>query len=137
MCSWVAWKTWSPAGRATSPRPASCSNSLPATSRRAALSLRTIPERLASRENHMDTPWITALSGVVGSVLGILATVAMSWITQRTLNQHELLREEVHKRQTLYGEFIGECARLLVDAFQHTLENFETVLPAYALLNRI
>lgn len=85
----------------------------------------------------MDTPGITALSGMVGSVLGVLATVAMSWITQKTHNQHELRREEIHKRQALYGEFIGECARLLVDAFQHTLENFETLLPAYALLNRI
>ena len=85
----------------------------------------------------MDTPGITALSGMVGSVLGVLATVAMAWITQKTHNQHELLREEIHKRQALYGEFIGECARLLVDAFQHTLENSETLLPAYALLNRI
>ena len=85
----------------------------------------------------MDTPWMTALFGMLGSVLGVLSTVAMSWITQKSLHQHELLREEVRKRETLYGEFIGECARLLVDAFQHTLENFETVLPAYALLNRI
>ena len=85
----------------------------------------------------MDTPWMTALFGMVGSVVGVLATVTMSWITQKSLNQHELLREEVRKRETLYGEFIAECARLLVDAFQHTLENFETLLPAYALLNRI
>ena len=85
----------------------------------------------------MDTPWMTALFGMLGSVLGVLSTVAMSWITQKSLHQHELLREEVRKRETLYGEFIGECARLLVDAFQHTLENFETLLPVYALLNRI
>jgi hypothetical protein len=61
----------------------------------------------------------------------------MSWITQKSLHQHELRREEIRKREALYGEFIGECARLLVDAFQHTLENFETLLPAYALLNRV
>jgi hypothetical protein len=85
----------------------------------------------------MDTPWMTAVSGMVGSVVGVSATVAVAWINQKTLNQRELLREEVRKRETLYGEFIGECARLLVDAFQHSLEKPETLLTAYALLNRI
>lgn len=80
----------------------------------------------------MDMPWVT-----VGTVMGVCATVAIAWINQKTLNQRELLREEIRTRETLYGEFIGECARLLVDAFQHTLEKPETLLPAYALLNRI
>jgi hypothetical protein len=81
--------------------------------------------------------WVTALSGMVGSVVGVSATVAVAWIKQKTLDERELLREEIRKRETLYGEFIGECARLLVDAIQHTLEKPEPLLPAYALLNRI
>jgi hypothetical protein len=44
---------------------------------------------------------------------------------------------EIRKRELLYTEFIAECARLAIDAFGHTLERPETVLPAYALLNRI
>jgi hypothetical protein len=85
----------------------------------------------------MSTPLVTALSGMVGSVVGVSATIAMAWIKQKTVDERELLREEIRKRETLYGEFIGECARLLVDAFQHTLEKPETMLAAYALLNRI
>lgn len=85
----------------------------------------------------MDMPFSSALSGVMGSAIGVSATVAVAWINQRTLNRRELIREEVSKREALYGEFIGECARLLVDSFQHTLENPETLLPAYALINRI
>jgi len=80
----------------------------------------------------MDMPWVT-----VGTVIGVGATVVIAWINQKTLNQRELLREEIRMRETLYGEFIAECARLLVDAFQHTLEKPETLLSAYALLNRI
>lgn len=80
----------------------------------------------------MDMPWVT-----VGTVMGVCATVAIAWINQKTLNQRELLREEIRTRETLYGEFISECARLLVDAFQHTLDKPEPLLPAYALLNRI
>jgi hypothetical protein len=85
----------------------------------------------------MDAPTITVFSGLVGSLIGGSATVAAAWVTQRTLNRRELIRVEIGKRETLYGEFIAECSRLLVDALTHTLENPETLLPCYALLNRI
>jgi hypothetical protein len=80
----------------------------------------------------MDMPWMT-----VGTLIGVSATVAIAWINQKTLTQRELLREEIRTREALYGEFIAECARLLVDAFQHSLERPETLLTAYALLNRV
>jgi hypothetical protein len=41
------------------------------------------------------------------------------------------------KRETLYGEFITEAARLLSDAFDHTLDNPETLVKLYAILGRI
>ena len=40
-------------------------------------------------------------------------------------------------RSPLYGEFIGECAKLLLDAFIHILDQPDELLPIYALLNRI
>lgn len=85
----------------------------------------------------MDTPTISVLSGLVGSLIGGSATVATAWVTQRTVNKRELVRIEIGKRESLYGEFIAECSRLLVDALTHTLENPEILLPSYALLNRI
>jgi hypothetical protein len=69
--------------------------------------------------------------------IGGSVTVASAWITQRTLNKRELIRVEVGKREALYGEFINECSRLLVDALTHTLEKPETLMPGYAMLNRI
>lgn len=85
----------------------------------------------------MELPWLTTVSGMVGSLVGVSATIAVAWVNQKSHNQRELLREDIRTREKLYGEFVGECARLLMDAFQHTLEKPETVLPAYALLNRI
>jgi hypothetical protein len=82
----------------------------------------------------MDAAVMSAMSGVLGSLVG---GSAMAWITQSTLHKREMLREEVRKRETLYGEFIGECAKLLMDALAHTLEKPEILQPAYALLNRI
>ena len=80
---------------------------------------------------------VTAMSGVLGSLVGSSAAVATAWVTQKTANKRDLLQTEIRKRETLYGEFIGECVKLLVDAFGHTLEKPEALLPVYALVNRI
>ena len=85
----------------------------------------------------MDIAWVGALAGVLGSVVGGSASIATAWLTQRSQNVREMVRDEMHKREALYGEFVGECAKLLMDAFTHTLEKPETLLRAYALINRI
>ena len=85
----------------------------------------------------MDIAWVGALAGVMGSVVGGSASITTAWLTQRSQNVRELVRDEMHKREALYGEFVGECAKLLMDAFTHTLEKPETLLRAYALINRI
>jgi len=85
----------------------------------------------------MDTALISAMAGVLGSLAGGSSTVATTWIAQKTLTKRELLRMEMRKREALYGEFIAECAKLLMDSLAHTLEKPETLLVAYALLNRI
>ena len=85
----------------------------------------------------MDNTVLTAMSGVLGSLVGGSATVATTWVTQKTLNRRELIQTEIRKRETLYGEFIAECAKVLVDAFTHALDKPEKLLPIYALINRI
>ncbi len=81
----------------------------------------------------MDLGFLTALSGLMGTVVGATVTVA----NQRIQNRRELVREDIQKHEALYGEFVAECARLIVDSLQHELAKPETLLPAYALLNRI
>ncbi len=85
----------------------------------------------------MDTALITAMAAVLGSVAGGSATVAAAWVSQKTLNRRELIRMELQKRETLYGEFINECSRLALDALTHGLERPESMVSAYAVLNRI
>ena len=85
----------------------------------------------------MNTAILSVVAGVLGALVGAAATIATAWITQKTLNKREMIRAEMDKREMLYGEFIGECSKLIIDAYGHTLERPETLLPAYALLNRI
>ena len=85
----------------------------------------------------MDSTIITAMAAVLGSLVGGSTTVATTWVTQRTLSKRELLRADIRKRETLYGEFISECSARVIDSFERTLEKPETLLHAYALLNRI
>ena len=85
----------------------------------------------------MDAMVLSVMSGVMGSLVGGSATVGTAWIVQNKLNRREFVREEVRKREALYGEFIGECAKLFMDAFTHTLDEPEKLLPVYALLNRV
>jgi hypothetical protein len=73
----------------------------------------------------------------MGSLVGGSASVATTWMAQKTMSKRELAREELRKREALYGEFIGECAKLFMDAFTHNLDKPETLLPVFALINRI
>ena len=85
----------------------------------------------------MDTNLIPAMAGVLGSLAGGSATVATAWITQKTLTRRELNVRDMRQRERLYGDFIAECAKLLIDAFIHTLEDPAKLLELYALTNRI
>ena len=85
----------------------------------------------------MDVTLDSGTAAVLGSLVGGSASIAAAWITQRTSSRRELVRMELQKRETLYGDFINECSRLAMDALAHGLDKPETMLSAYALLNRI
>jgi hypothetical protein len=85
----------------------------------------------------MDPAIVSAMAAVLGSLVGGAATFATAWVTQRTLSKRELLGAEIRTRETLYGEFIRGCSKLVIDSFERTLDKPETLLPAYELLNRI
>ena len=58
----------------------------------------------------------------------------IAWNTQRTQTVRELTQERLRERQTLYGEFITEASRLVVDAVSHSLENTEKLVILYGIL---
>jgi hypothetical protein len=85
----------------------------------------------------MDSTLITALAAALGSLVGAGASIVTTLITQRTQTRRETRAEMLRVRETLYGEFITEAARLVVDALAHSLERPETFVTLYGILGRI
>ena len=85
----------------------------------------------------MDSTVVTALAGVLGSLVGGTATAAAAWVSARTNSRRGLIAAEMKKRESLYGEFINECSERAIDSFERSLDKPEVFLKAYELLNRI
>src|SRR5947208_16532933 len=85
----------------------------------------------------MDTTIVSALAGILGTLCGGSASVATAWVTHKGRAKREVVRAELTKRMTLYGEFIDECSRRVLDSLERNLDKPESLFSTYALLNRI
>jgi hypothetical protein len=80
---------------------------------------------------------LTAMSAILGSAVGGSATLATAWLTQRTQGRRERVASEIRKREELYVEFIAECSKLIIEAFEHEFQSPERLTALYAIINRI
>jgi hypothetical protein len=85
----------------------------------------------------MDTAMIAALAAASGSIVGAVGSGVIAWNTQRLQTARELTQARLRERQNLYGEFITEASRLVVDAVSHSLETAEKLVILYGILGRI
>jgi hypothetical protein len=85
----------------------------------------------------VNSALVPALAAIAGSLVGALGSSTGTWITARHQDRRSLLGKQIARREELYSDFIGESARLLVDALQHNADDLQKLLPLYALLSRI
>lgn len=85
----------------------------------------------------MDTTVVTAMAAAVGSLVGASASIATTWLTQRTQSTRATTEWNLHERESLYSEFITEASRLSANALDHSLEGPEQLAALYGILNRI
>ena len=85
----------------------------------------------------MDPAVLSALAALLGSVVGASATIATAWLTQRTQARASSGETQTRKREVLYGEFIAEGSKLLIESIDHKLDDPERLYSLYAVLNRI
>jgi hypothetical protein len=85
----------------------------------------------------IDSTMITGLAAVMGSLAGASASIATTWMTQRSQTKRERYHEEISRREALYGEFIAEGHRLTADAFEHALGRADGLVKIHSILGRI
>jgi hypothetical protein len=85
----------------------------------------------------MESQTIGALAALFGSLIGAGSSVATSWAGFKYAENKERRRQTLRKKEQLYSEFITETATLLLDAYDHDLQDLQTVTKAVAVLNRI
>src|SRR5262249_42290235 len=85
----------------------------------------------------MDSALMTAVAAGMGSLVGATASVATTWITQRTQSKRANSEWKLRERDEIYKEFITEASRLAVDSLMHTLDRPEQLVALYGILSRI
>ena len=69
--------------------------------------------------------------------MGAAASIATTWITQRTQTIRAHSEWKLRERESLYKEFITEASRLAVDALAHCLERPDQLMALYGILSCI
>ena len=85
----------------------------------------------------MNSTVVTAMAAALGSLLGAAASIATTWITQRTQTIRAHSEWKLRERESLYKEFITEASRLAVDALAHSLEQPDQLMALYGILSCI
>ena len=85
----------------------------------------------------MDTALITATAAGLGSIVGAAASIATTWITQRTQSIRAVSEWRQRERETLFKEFISEASRLAIDGLMHSMEQPDAIMKLYGLLSCI
>src|SRR4051794_4959418 len=85
----------------------------------------------------MESTVVTALAAAMGSVVGASASIATTWITQRSQINRDNREWRRRELESLYKEFITEASRLAVDALMHSMEKPNELVTLYGILNRI
>ncbi len=77
------------------------------------------------------------MAAALGSLVGAAASVATTWITQRTQTIRAHSEWKLRERHSLYKEFITQASRLTIDALAHCLEQPDQLMALYGILSSI
>jgi hypothetical protein len=84
---------------------------------------------------------ISALAAIGGALVGGLASLASTWVGERSRHKRDLLQREIAKRETTYSEFIERTSTLYVASATHRIDDDDAELAGmvslYAVSSRI
>lgn len=85
----------------------------------------------------MDSTVLATFAALGGSLVGGGTTMATAWLTQRYGARSKRIHDEIERREALYGAFIDEASRRIVDAIEHEIEDANQVVALFALFCKV
>ena len=93
----------------------------------------------------MDGEISNGLAAIMGALVGGLASLASTWVSERTRHRRDLLQREITKRETTYSDFIHHASKLYVTSATHNLNDddanleseLEGAVSLYGIASRI
>lgn len=93
----------------------------------------------------MDGGISNGLAAIMGALVGGLASLASTWVSERTRHRRDLIQREITKRETTYSTFIDHASKLYVTSATHNLNDedanleseLEGAVSLYGIASRI
>jgi len=85
----------------------------------------------------MEPGLITALAALAGALIGGLASLGSSWLTQSIQQRARDREHDRSRREALFTDFINEASRLYGDALSHEKDDVLDMIQLYAIVGRI
>ena len=85
----------------------------------------------------MDVAYISALSALLGSVIGGLISGVSSWTSQRLQARSALIGQDKLRHEDLYRDFIIHASRVYADSIMHNEPQVSDLVGLYALISRM
>jgi len=92
----------------------------------------------------MDGGISNGLAAIMGALVGGLASLASTWVSERSRHKRDLLQREITKRETTYSDFINHASKLYVTSATHNLDDdanleseLEGAVSLYGIASRI
>jgi ABC-type branched-subunit amino acid transport system ATPase component len=85
----------------------------------------------------MNPTLLSALAALAGALIGGLASLGSSWLTQSIQQQARHREHDRARREALFTDFINEASRLYGDALSHEKDDVLDMVQLYAIVGRI
>jgi hypothetical protein len=85
----------------------------------------------------MSPTLLSALAALAGALIGGLASLGSSWLTQSIEQRARNREHDRARREALFTDFINEASRLYGDALSHEKDDVLDMVQLYAILGRI
>ena len=93
----------------------------------------------------MDGGLSNGLAAIMGALVGGLASLASTWVSERSRHKRDLLQREITRREAAYSDFINNASKLYVASATHNINDgdanleseLEGAVSLYGIASRI